>query len=624
MIKLNDGTILRNLEEQVRENKEQIALHWNVDRVLADFGIHVRGTLPSKAALDQVPTADLQYGDAYFIGTAEPYDVWIWTRPDANAGEEEPYWLDIGHIAIEGPQGPMGPQGPQGPQGERGTTWYTGSSVSGTGKKDGDLWLYTGDNAETKGNIYKWSAASGSWVLITNVIGPQGIQGIQGPQGPRGEQGPQGIQGPRGDSGRFINVRGILTDSNQLPTPASISDLSAAYLIGTAAPYDLYIQVGESIASAVWTNSGPFNVGTLVSVNGEYVNMWDADTKVDKVTTVTTRQQVYVKAPGGSQEMVTLSTDFLSNGIPRYNEHGRLTCADPTSAYNTINKAYADANYIKVPAYGNATGAIIRYSDGSTTGVNVAAAGQVSTSTIPRYSSTGTLAANNPVNATDVVNKQYGEANYVPVPALSGPGRYRVTGMGKNSAGDLLTTSIDIANYGTTPTNQAFPRGSSDGNLTVAYPKTASDAATKQYVDNLIRKPVTIYLNLGSGSGSIAAGVLGISAQLTPAEITALKAGIASDAEDMTPRITALFNYMDNNNYTLDYLALPVNGNIATTNNTYYLSGGIHRNGTTTLKIRSGFGSEQQEPQYLEVPQASISRVRLIVHIPNDPDDESP
>ena len=624
MIKLNDGTILRNLEEQVRENKEQIALHWNVDRVLADFGIRVRGTLPTKAALDQVPTADLQYGDAYFIGTAEPYDVWIWTRPDANAGEEEPYWLDIGHIAIEGPQGPMGPQGPQGPQGERGATWYTGSSVSGTGKKDGDLWLYTGDNAETKGNIYKWSAASGSWALIANVIGPQGIQGPIGPQGPRGEQGPQGIQGPRGDSGEFINVRGILTNSNQLPTPASISDLSAAYLVGTAAPYNLYIQVGESSVSAVWTNSGLFNVGTLVTVNGEYQTTWDADTKVDKVTTVTTRPQLYMKNPDGTNKTVDATTDAGSNTIPLYSPQGKLSCTAPTANSHTVNKAYADANY-------------------------------------------------------------------VPVPALSGPGRYRVTGMGKNSTGDLLTSSIDIANYGTTPTNQAFPRGSIDGNITVANPVNATDAVNKQYadanfvkvpaygnatgaiirysdgsttgvnvapagqvsvsgivrysstgtlaannpvkatdvvnkqyIDGLIRKPVTIYLNLGGADGSVSAGVLGISAQLTPAEITALKAGIASDAEDMTPRITALFNYMVNNRYTMDYLALPVNGNIMTTDNSYYLSGGIHMDSLTTLKIRSGFGSEQQEPQYLQVDTTDISRVRLIVHIPNDPDDESP
>ena len=59
MIKIGD-TILRNLEEQVLENKEQIALHWNVDRVLADFGIRVRGTLPNKAALDRVPTDQLK------------------------------------------------------------------------------------------------------------------------------------------------------------------------------------------------------------------------------------------------------------------------------------------------------------------------------------------------------------------------------------------------------------------------------------------------------------------------------------------------------------------------------------------------------------------------------------
>ena len=554
MIKIGD-TILRNLEEQVLENKEKIALHWNVDRVLADFGIRVRGTLPNKAALDRVPTDHLQYGDAYFIGTAEPFDVWIWTRADVNAGKDEDYWLNIGHIAIEGPQGPQGPAGPRGERGDRGATWYVGASVSTSNLKDGDLWLNTSSPAST-GSVYRWSASNMVWESVTNIRGPQGIQGPIGPVGPAGPEGPVGPEGPRGEAGGFVTIKSILSSTDLLPNPAELNDPTAAFLVGANSSYNLYVQVGESASTRTWHNAGPFNAATAVTVNGEYQTTWAADTKVDKVTTVTTRPQLYMKNPDGTNKTVNATTDYGSNTIPMYNAQGKLTCSAPTSNNHTVNKAYADANFVKVPAYGNATGAIIRYSDGSTTGVNVAAAGQVSVSDIVRYSSTGTLASNNPVNATDVVNKQY--------------------------------------------------------------------------VDDLIRKPVTIYLNLARPDGAaggvlgIAAGVLGISAQLTPAEITALKAGIASDAEDMTPRVTALFNYMSNNRYTMDYLALPVNGAIMTTDNSYYLSGGINVSGITTLKIRSGFRSEQQEPQYIEISKEYIKRVRLIVHIPNDPDDETP
>lgn len=553
MIKIGD-TILRNLEEQVLENKEQIALHWNVDRVLADFGINVRGTLPNKAALDRVPTDQLKYGDAYFIGTAEPFDVWIWTRADVNAGKDEDYWLNIGHIAIEGPQGPQGPEGPQGERGERGATWYTGSAIDTSNLKDGDLWLYTGAPADS-GYIYKWSATNMRWTNIANIRGPQGIQGPIGPKGPAGPEGPTGPEGPRGEAGGFVTIKSILSSTDLLPDPAELNNPTVAFLVSTNSSYNLYVQVGESASTRTWHNAGPFNAATAVTVKGEYQTTWDADTKVDKNTTAS---GIY----GTNGIIYVHSIEPGSYSLARFSNEGRLKTNVPADDLDCVNKKYADTNYVKVPAYGTKTGAIIRYSDGKTTGVNVAPAGKVSVSDIVRYSSTGTLAANDPVKETDVATKQY--------------------------ADNLAVTLYNML--------QEIPR-----------------------------KPVTIYLNLGSGGdATIAAGALGISAQLTPAEITALKAGIASDAEDMTPRVTALFNYMANNRYTMDYLALPVNGNIMTTDNAYYLSGGIHRNGTTTLKIRSGFGSEQQEPQYLEIEKGNIKRVRLIVHIPNDPDDETP
>jgi hypothetical protein len=38
-----ENSTFRNLEEQVQKNKEDIAKHYAVDRVLADFGIKVIG-----------------------------------------------------------------------------------------------------------------------------------------------------------------------------------------------------------------------------------------------------------------------------------------------------------------------------------------------------------------------------------------------------------------------------------------------------------------------------------------------------------------------------------------------------------------------------------------------------
>ena len=96
-IRLDNGEVLRNLQEQVLENKEQIAMHWNVDRVLADFGIKVLGKFDYVSDLDdptKVDKSTLEYGDGYLIGLEAPYDVYVWTRANINAGEPEDYFLN--------------------------------------------------------------------------------------------------------------------------------------------------------------------------------------------------------------------------------------------------------------------------------------------------------------------------------------------------------------------------------------------------------------------------------------------------------------------------------------------------------------------------------------------------
>ena len=56
----------RNLEEQVQKNKEDIARHWQIDRVLADFGIRIVGTAGSFNDIKNIQGKE--YGDAYAVG----------------------------------------------------------------------------------------------------------------------------------------------------------------------------------------------------------------------------------------------------------------------------------------------------------------------------------------------------------------------------------------------------------------------------------------------------------------------------------------------------------------------------------------------------------------------------
>lgn len=53
-----------------------------------------------------IPVGTYDYGDAYTVGTAAPYDMWIYTRADAF--HSEAYWFNIGKFPALGPQGPKG------------------------------------------------------------------------------------------------------------------------------------------------------------------------------------------------------------------------------------------------------------------------------------------------------------------------------------------------------------------------------------------------------------------------------------------------------------------------------------------------------------------------------------
>ena len=299
MIKVGDK-ILRNLEEQV----QYLTSYHEVNQGLAQWGIRVVGKIASETELPDPKTYEGEYGDAFAVGTEAPYIFYIWTRLEGNSG----YWFDFGQISITGPVGPAGPQGPKGDTGES-TRWYYGTTPSTpiegdmTLKANGDVLMYQ-----------KTSESTYAWVTVTNIKGSQGIQGETGPQGPVGPKGPQGEKGDTGDVGGFINIWGILPNSSSLPTPASLDNLTVAYLVGAASPYDLYVQIGKNSNEAVWTNTGPFNAATAVSVNGSYQNIWNADTKLDKVATATPLTQLYAKNYDGSQTMLSVHDNPASSG----------------------------------------------------------------------------------------------------------------------------------------------------------------------------------------------------------------------------------------------------------------------------------------------------------------------
>ena len=492
-IKLNDGTILRNLEEQVRENKEQIAMHWNVDRVLADFGIKVLGRFNNPSYLNDpmyVDQSTLVYGDGYLIGAEAPYDVYVWTRANLNAGQPDPYFLNIGKISIIGPKGEPGPQGEQGEKGDRGSMWTVGPAPASSPNRN-DVWLDS-QKGSTLGNVSQYNGSE--WVLKLNVRGPQGPQGIQGPIGPQGIQGEQGPKGEKGDVGGFINIYGIVNTSSQLPPPSVLNDLSAGFLVGTTVPYDLYIQVGATAAAAIWENTGPFNAATLVMSGGEAQNIWDADTKLDRMTHTTEYNQAYIKTAAGGEASINVTKQIVADCIVQRQSDGNLALPDtPGGNEDAINKNYADATYVPSKTSEEPSG---KWVYGMNNGVNrlfynyqpdggSEISDTASNGAIPMYN-LGCLSGRMPTNPYHYTPKKYVDDTAAPKFNPGSTFTQLWTSVGGNDGGwRNLQVNAYTTDAGYIPVYMPETIGDTTGNgrLMTADPTRDYHAANKKYVD---------------------------------------------------------------------------------------------------------------------------------------------
>ena len=119
MIVTQNNEELRNLQEQVLKNKEDIARHYEIDRTLANLGIEIVGQVETPEDLPNPATYTGSFGDTYAVGNKAEVDegtarymYYVYTRPDINADQPFNYWLNVGSISIVGPQGPEGPVGP--------------------------------------------------------------------------------------------------------------------------------------------------------------------------------------------------------------------------------------------------------------------------------------------------------------------------------------------------------------------------------------------------------------------------------------------------------------------------------------------------------------------------------
>lgn len=322
----------RNLQEQVQKNKEDIARHYEVTRVLEDFGIRVIGRLDTRAELDNVATDTLDYGDAYAIGTQPPYTFYIWTRANDDNPDSD-YWFDMGQLAIEGPQGPAGA--------------YVTTIAIDPNTFYPTFGFSNGTSITVPQSLRGPRGATGR-------TGQRGPQGVQGRTGERGPIGPTGAQGPIGPAGAF-NIKGTLSSASLLPDATTMQPGDAYLVLAGTALYDLYVIVAPDsgdTSTYSWQNTGLLGAGTTITVNGSAVSSWNADTKLDKNTSTNTYDRAYVVTKEGTNTFYSIDKSATVNSIARRNADGTLDVAYPSQPSHAATLRYVDDAIAAIPTGG--------------------------------------------------------------------------------------------------------------------------------------------------------------------------------------------------------------------------------------------------------------------------------
>lgn len=151
-----DGKILRNLEEQVLNNQQQI----EALKMLGMPGVKISGIVDDISELPS-PAND---GDLYALrATLNEYDLYLYY---------DGAWENLGQFPKPGPQGSSGLTGATGPKGDS-STWYAGSSFPTSTLRAGDMFL----NILTC-QVYRYNGTQ--WISQTNIKGAAGNDGQNG------------------------------------------------------------------------------------------------------------------------------------------------------------------------------------------------------------------------------------------------------------------------------------------------------------------------------------------------------------------------------------------------------------------------------------------------------------
>ena len=163
-------------------------------------GFRVLGYYSTKAALDAAQKATALAGDAYGVGAAEPYDIYIFDGVTGEFVNNGPLQGAKGDKGDKGDTGATGPQGEKGPQGVQGVAGPAGPAGADGAK--GDTGPYFTPSVSDNGDLSWTNNGKLTNPKTVNIKGPKGDKGDTGEKGETGATGPAGPAGADGASGK--------------------------------------------------------------------------------------------------------------------------------------------------------------------------------------------------------------------------------------------------------------------------------------------------------------------------------------------------------------------------------------------------------------------------------------
>lgn len=285
---------------------------------------------------DLPPASAVYVGQAYYVGTTIPRNVWACV--DYNNIIQ---WVNQG--TLQGPQGETGPQGPTGatggigPQGPEGPT------------------------------------------------GPQGVQGEQGPQGPQGEQGIQGETGPQGPTGA-TGATGAIALSRQGYSSASVPTVNSSYNFGAQSLFNRIPTIND-IFICTWLQSSS---GRSWLVTCRVTSSLTDEVTATILSIAETTGEQGIQGPQGSGVVVKTAAEWASDntvleaGQFGYDSTGKITkIGDGTTAWETLptllstDFSFEKASWSDIAALSESGSAYIYFSVGDEKTISLTTGEQV-------------------------------------------------------------------------------------------------------------------------------------------------------------------------------------------------------------------------------------------------------